>query len=302
MIASAAGGAVQQQQQLNLMSQQQQNQWELNQQALQNGKDIWDYTSFGNQRKNLENAGLNAGLIYGKGGAGGATTNTPGGGSAQGGQAPQNQIVQGMGIGLQAEALQSQIELNKANANKANADAGKAVEDATTVKDSREIMIENMRQNGIAQWFENMKTQALKDGADKDGNVTIFQNEIYGKGEQGYTIDSPEMKKFQAELFKTEAEKMNLDASALLTNNRAKGYWQELLNATENKDSIRINALANKLSSEWNTGEFTNWKTWVDLGMKAVQTAGNLVKGGTTINRSETYNQNGDRWNDTPTN
>lgn len=35
------------------------------------GKDMWDYTNYENQRKHLENAGLNAALMYGQGGGGG---------------------------------------------------------------------------------------------------------------------------------------------------------------------------------------------------------------------------------------
>ena len=35
---------------------------------------MWDYTNFENQRAHLENAGLSVGLMYGNGGAGGAST------------------------------------------------------------------------------------------------------------------------------------------------------------------------------------------------------------------------------------
>ena len=37
----------------------------------QNNKDLWDYTNYENQRAHLENAGLNAALLYGQSGGGG---------------------------------------------------------------------------------------------------------------------------------------------------------------------------------------------------------------------------------------
>ena len=44
------------------------------QQNQQRNKEMWNYTNFENQRAHLENAGLSIGLMYGQGGAGGAST------------------------------------------------------------------------------------------------------------------------------------------------------------------------------------------------------------------------------------
>lgn len=92
--------------------------------------------SFANKRKQMEEAGLNVGLMYGGGGAsgGGAGSTSSvaqgGAGGAQAGQASsetdrQMAMQQQTALSLQAAKLQSEIELNKANANKLNADAGK---------------------------------------------------------------------------------------------------------------------------------------------------------------------------------
>ena len=82
-------------------------------------KQMWDYTNFENQRAHLENAGLSVGLMYGNGGAGGAST---AGGQGSG---PGNPGTNAVGMGLQAKALElqnkqieSQIALNMATAEK----------------------------------------------------------------------------------------------------------------------------------------------------------------------------------------
>lgn len=89
-------------------------------------KQMWDYTNFENQRAHLENAGLSVGLMYGNGGAGGA--------SAAGGQGsgPGNPGTNAVGMGLQAKALElqnkqieSQIALNMATAEKTASEAKK---------------------------------------------------------------------------------------------------------------------------------------------------------------------------------
>lgn len=89
-------------------------------------KQMWDYTNFENQRAHLENAGLSVGLMYGNGGAGGAST---AGGQGNGSGNPGTNAV---GMGLQAKALElqnkqieSQIALNMATAEKTASEAKK---------------------------------------------------------------------------------------------------------------------------------------------------------------------------------
>lgn len=127
---------------------QQQNQMALNNQAAQLARDNWDYTNYENQRKHMEAAGLNVGLMYGMGGGGGSTAQTGSGGSAAMGQAANPNL--GMAI-LQGAQTESQIELNKANARNLNADA-----------DNKEKLlggnIKNLElRNDIAKWEADMK-------------------------------------------------------------------------------------------------------------------------------------------------
>ena len=92
----------------------------------QMAKDMWHYTNFSNQMKEIKKAGLSPGLIYGTGGQGGSTA---GAGQASGVGLPQDQSV-GMGlraqeIGLQLANTMSQIKLNESQAGKNEAEANK---------------------------------------------------------------------------------------------------------------------------------------------------------------------------------
>jgi len=92
----------------------------------QNNKDLWDYTNYENQKTHLENAGLNAALLYGQGGGGGMSAGGAQGqpaGIASGHEA--GLALQGMGLGVNMANVMSQTKLNEALAGKANEEAKK---------------------------------------------------------------------------------------------------------------------------------------------------------------------------------
>lgn len=89
-------------------------------------KEIWDYTNTENQKKHIEAAGLNPALLYGMSGGGGSTAagaQGMGAGIASGHEMGIKQ--QGRGMGLQAAAIASEIDLNNSQAEKNRADAKK---------------------------------------------------------------------------------------------------------------------------------------------------------------------------------
>lgn len=116
-----------------------QHQYDLEKMATQHGyniesqklgqqfnREMWDYTNYENQKKHLEAAGLNPALLYGMSGGGGATAAGAqglGAGIASGHEMSIKQ--QGRGMGLQAAAIASQIDLNNSQAEKNRADANK---------------------------------------------------------------------------------------------------------------------------------------------------------------------------------
>ena len=88
-------------------------------QALQ--YDMWQKTGPVGQMEQLEKAGLNPGLIYGMGGAGGQTTGSPSG--AISGSQANNSDPTGMGLMmLQAKMQEAQIKVAEAQAKNIDAD------------------------------------------------------------------------------------------------------------------------------------------------------------------------------------
>lgn len=89
-------------------------------------KELWDYTNVGNQRKHLEDAGLNVGLMYGGAGSGGGATTGGGSGTSTGSVTGQSRANYGDGAmmaGVQSYRAEAEVEAMKAQANKANAEA-----------------------------------------------------------------------------------------------------------------------------------------------------------------------------------
>ena len=91
-------------------------------------KELWDYTSFENQRKHIEAANLNPALLYRMGGAAGGSASgagTVGGGGSLPGTNPVSAGAQAGGMSIQGAMMFSEIAKNFAQASKDEADAKK---------------------------------------------------------------------------------------------------------------------------------------------------------------------------------
>lgn len=92
---------------------------ELTDYQYQKQLEMWKATNFSAQKEQLKMAGLNPGLIYGMGGAGGTTTGS-GGAGVSGANAPVGgrEVQDAMGMGMQLQLLKAQkdnIEADTAN-------------------------------------------------------------------------------------------------------------------------------------------------------------------------------------------
>lgn len=92
--------------------------------------EMWEKTGYSAQMKQLREAGLNPGLIYGMGGAGGQTANiepgkVSGAEAPKGGGEAQGLMGMGMQMGLQLQLLKAQKENIEADTNLKNTDAQK---------------------------------------------------------------------------------------------------------------------------------------------------------------------------------
>lgn len=229
-------------------------------------KQMWDYTNFENQRAHLENAGLSVGLMYGQGGAGGAST---AGGQGNG---PGNPGTNAVGMGLQAKALElqnkqieSQIALNMATAEKTASEAKKIagvdtkqaeantenlIQATNNEKIRRGLILANIRyQDAMEELTRNQAdakklefgqiTQSIKNlekaWEQLDANIEGIKMDNKVKRE---TIETM-VKQAQANLQKTMAE--------ILTE-RTKG---QVNIATINDITSQINTRAEQMAQQW---------------------------------------------------
>jgi len=113
MISDQAASGRQRNNQNHAQKQQFEYQTRLNQQNQELALNMWDKTNHEAQRKHMENAGLNAGLMYGMNGGGGATTSGGQGGSI--GMATAPVVNQGTNAGIAQMAQLALLTAQKEN-------------------------------------------------------------------------------------------------------------------------------------------------------------------------------------------
>lgn len=235
----------------------------------------WRETNYKAQVAEMQKAGLSQGLIYGgAGGGNGMVSSSTSSGAAQPTKSGAESGVQ-MAEALNLALMESVIDKNKSEAEANRAGAGLSGAQQTTEEQKRETLIENMKQEGIGTWFDNINKRWQIEGDtdmdDEDYTMTVLRNVVYDTSIKGQNADSPNARKFVAELVKTASEGENQKAQSLLNNNKAMGYFTELMIAQQNANSKKTEAYAKKIVAEFSTGEDTNWKTWVDLAERALK-------------------------------
>lgn len=210
------------------MKLQQRLQKELNEQGMQIGKEMWDYTNFGNQMKHLKEAGLNPSLIYGGGGQGGSTS-TPSGGGASGGGAPTPPYMEIGALGGQMALIEKEAKLMEAQAKKTEAEADK-IAGVDTEKAGVEIA-------SLLQGIENQK--ARKQLEEMQTKLTAIQADIATEGKT-YTLEQ-----MRQEMFKLSGEaesaiaQADIDSSTKL--DRIEMVGEELISIMLENDLKREN-------------------------------------------------------------
>ena len=125
----------------------------------------------------------------------------------------------------------------------------------TTEESQRKLVMENLRQQGIEKWLNNELTQFGLTGTESGSIRNSVLNWYTSVGN-----DSMQFKEMNSALLKTIAETENVEINTKLVNEKVNGYLQELANGTEQANASMINAAANKLQAEFNTGTDVNWK------------------------------------------
>ena len=267
--------------------------------------------------KQMEDAGLSVGLMYGgngSGGGAGAMSGAPKGdtGGAIAGQAVNAAALmeienQRKSLALQQASMAKDIQLKDAEIELKKKEADRAGQEAlyTEALKETEDALREARANrefweGRLPWLNNMR-QEFDDTTQPDVDHTIEVTDSYygshlfsSKGLLSAQKAGEVLKVF-AEKGTEEQRKVALAAEAALTNEKVKGYWKELEVAIKNADSQAIVAAATKLNSETSRMDIEHKygikmtvKQWVELGIGVTGAvagtigAGALVKNGMT--------------------
>ena len=247
--------------------------------------------SYSAMRKQMEDAGLSVGLMYGgggNGGAGGATTGTPMGetGGAEAGRADspaaqQAAAIQQAQLGLGLVSMKkdlalkdAQIEEINATAEAKRAEAGLTAEKKITEMQTRNAIAGKLSQEWTNEWI---KTGQVRMMLDDNPNASGFKATGPDGMEYTFSKNSYIGEKAAADIAKAWAEEAasrgkakEAKAMAELLGEKKKGYWTELLNGTIQANAAATNAAANKLAAEWETGEYMNAMTWIKLGKEGL--------------------------------
>lgn len=229
-----------------------------------------------NRVKQLEDAGLSVGLMYGSGGMGGggsASGTTAGQGQAGGQMVHTNTIANILGL----ENTKSQIELNKSQAAKNYADAGLSGAKQTTEDEQRRSLVEKLTQEGIGKYMENV-IQNWKISGDMNENTLSYSGSGFGihaviNKEAFIGQDAINL------ILEGQAKIGNIRAQEALTNEKVKGYVTELANATMHAEADNVKSIAMKMAAEFQYGEQANWKWWAEFGKEITKTVGGIATG-----------------------
>lgn len=267
--------------------------------------------------KQMEDAGLSVGLMYGGNGSGGGAGAMSGAPKADTGGAIAGQAAnaaalmevenQRRSLALQQASMAKDIQLKDAEIELKEKEADKAGKEAlyTEALTETEDILRNAKAHrefweGRLSWVENLRKQ-FEDltTPSEDGELNATE-EMYGNYEIiskaiGTASKAASVLKVIAETGTEEQRKVAVAAEATLTKEKAKGYWKELEAAIKNADSQAIVAAATKLNAETNRmdtehkyGVKMTAKQWIELGIGVTGAiagtigAGALIKNGMT--------------------
>lgn len=279
-----------------LNAQQLQNQKELNKYNQQLAMQTWEDTNYSAQVREMEKAGLNVGMMYGQGGAGGGTLGQQGG-SAQGGQAPDQTAMarSAMQSGLQNNMMtQAQIDLMKAQTEKTKVETAKTagvdtegaqLQNTGTAIDNRikevkaQVQEATTEQQKEVLWSEAQKAYGQARSADAQGQVDMsVANERIEQARLQTVIMGVEIKAKEAGIELTEEQ----------TKETSEKINKIVAEVERMKDMTAIQKeqlLQQRMQVEFNTSTPAQIKQWTSIGTEIL----NATKGGgsktTTINQ-----------------
>lgn len=205
--------------QKELMDIQHKNQQQLNEQGFDLSKRMWEETNYDAQMGQLDKAGLNPALIYGKGGAGG-TTQAGSGGSASGGQAPM-EIANP--IDLANVALMG-AQKEKIEAETRNLEAKSDTEDE--LRWLRKALLSSQGRLSLAQEKQAMANAGK---VNEEAKKLNYQNNAIAKNRE--LFEKSQWAKMNKEIIEKEAKKININLDKGKIKQIENKIWQDWVNA-----------------------------------------------------------------------
>lgn len=266
----------------------------------QYSKDMYDYTSYENERRHMENANLNPALMYGMGGAAGGSAS--GAGQASGGGQPSTNPVSAGGqygqMSMNAMAIMSEIAKNNAQANKDNAEADKKrgvdTEEAKSrinLNNAMKAVQDEMVNLTAANYFKTLKEQDL-----------VWQNARKMATEADIaeeTKDARIEQVYQQNLLNTltgfeKLAAINLDnetAKKMAEETRWIAFDMQTKRITADAAKKRIDVMVEELAKKYKFQDQENVRAWlfgsVDALAKGANAVSNFIPVGRVIKMGE---------------
>lgn len=275
-------------------------QQDLNQMAIEGSKELskynsdlayemWEKTNYDAQRKQMEKAGLNVGLMYGRGGAGGGTTNAGSGGNIGVGQANQKTITDGLGIGLQT----AQIKNIEADTHKKEVEADVI---GGTNRENTEQDTKNKMATEEQTRLENLLKSGTLDNKIKEANLKYWQTveEVQKIGREnliGEATINEKIKQIELDTIEATIENELKQSKVELTDEQKRAITEELAQGWERlyiglkevgtkQHQNAINEFSAKVNARLGQGNLDQRKIEA-----ALNTAGKIISGGKTVNQ-----------------
>lgn len=233
---------------------------------------MWEDTNAPAQRKQLEKAGLNVGLMYGGGSGGSGATTVPGGSVSGQGTYVGEQAGMGMQLGQQMALQAAQIKLINAQAEKTEIEAQKtAGVDTENVKLQNEFKKIENEIKGITKYDEVIKIMNEAEIAAQEAYRKPLENAILSETQNDQiqiikreaVLKAVEIKQREAGINLTEAQTQ--EVAAKIERIAAEISRMDIQNRQE-WEKIMLD----RMQKEFNTSTPAQIKQWTDIGVDMI--------------------------------
>lgn len=232
---------------------------EATERSLAAQKEMYEYTGYASKVRQLKEAGLNPGLIYGMGASGGGVTGNTAAPSVSGGAAPNvpastaNKLA-ATGMGLQLSKLQSEIELNKSIAEANRAKAG---------LESQQTTSETLKQSGIT--LDNKLKEITLNVENKTVEDKITA--IKAASDKAVYDATKAIGEMTSSLAKGTVDKSTTDEQIKLVNISIAQAYTEIaaLKSNMNLNDAKRKEIANAIEQAWTRVEYDGSKMKAEI-------------------------------------